>query len=277
VFASVGQLDPQRTASLAGSLRRWLDPLAHDLSRQLRLPCTAQPPCPQPVTGSVSAKDTEELLWAVIDGCPGAYVHISLPRLFAAALCERIFGAPFALREDRRLAPSELMLLDDLVRQWLALLRHSWPEHVIKPCEAPVSEATAGDTATPDWLRFTSSLLCGPVEGEISLTLASLTTRVLLGEAVALVPGSCSLERLVSRMGEVPVELRAVLGQADFTLDELTTLRIGDVIALDRRAQDPVEIVIQDRTVFRARAGLAGQWVAIELIGEPDEELRDEY
>jgi flagellar motor switch protein FliN/FliY len=78
-------------------------------------------------------------------------------------------------------------------------------------------------------------------------------------------------------MGDIPVELRAVLGQADFTLDELTSLRIGDVIALDRRAQDPVEIVLQDRTVFRARAGLAGQWVAIELIGEPEEEMRDEY
>ena len=78
-------------------------------------------------------------------------------------------------------------------------------------------------------------------------------------------------------MGDVPVELRAVLGQADFTLDELSTLRIGDVIALDRRAQDPVEIVMQDRTLFRARAGLAGQWVAIELIGPPDEEVHDEY
>jgi flagellar motor switch protein FliN len=277
VFPSVGQLDPERTASLAGSLRGWLDPLAHELSRQLRLPCTAQPPCPHSVSGSGSAVDPEEQFWATIDGCAGAYLRVSLPRRFAAAVCERIFGAPLTLREERRLAASEMMLLRDLARQWLALLRHPWPEHVIAPCEAPDSETTASDAAASGWLRFTSSLRCGSVEGEISLTMASLTTRVLLGEAVAMAPESCSSQRLVSRMGDIPVELRAVLGQADFTLDELTSLRIGDVIALDRRAQDPVEIVLQDRTVFRARAGLAGQWVAIELIGEPEEEMRDEY
>jgi flagellar motor switch protein FliN len=277
VFPSAGQLDPERTASLASSLRRWLDPLAHDLSRQLRLRCTAQPPYPQPIRGGASAANTEEQFWASIEGCPGASLIVSLPRLFAAALCERLFGAPLALREERRLAPSEAMLVQDLARQWLALLRHAWPDHAITPCEAPEAEATAADAPSPAWLRFTSRLLCGPVEGEISLTLASLTTRVLLGEAAAMASGSCSPERLVSRMGDIPIELRAVLGQADFTLDELTSLRIGDVIALDRRAQDPVEIMLQDRTVFRARAGLAGQWVAIELIGEPDEEMRDEY
>jgi flagellar motor switch protein FliN len=77
---------------------------------------------------------------------------------------------------------------------------------------------------------------------------------------------------IMGRVGDVPVELRAILGHASFTLDELSSLQVGDVIALDRRAQDPVDIVVHDRLLCQARAGIAGQLVAIELIGPPGEE-----
>lgn len=216
LFPSVGQLDPERTAALAGALRRWLDPLTLDLSRQLRLPCAAHPPSAQTLGGSRDASGDEETFWAAAEACPGAYLRVALPRIFAAAVCERVFGAPFELRDDRRLAPSELMLLQDLVRRWLALFDHAWPELVIVPCPAPDPEE-APDAAAWGWLRFTSSLTCGEVEGEISVTLAPFTTRVLLGEASGSVSGLCSPERLVAHVGDVPVELRAVLGQADFT------------------------------------------------------------
>jgi flagellar motor switch protein FliM len=68
------------------------------------------------------------------------------------------------------------------------------------------------------------------------------------------------------------VELRAVLGQAEFTLDELGSLRLGDVIALDRRSPDPVEIYLEERRFCLAQAGLAGQRIAFSVIAPPVEE-----
>jgi len=109
------------------------------------------------------------------------------------------------------------------------------------------------------------------------VSLAPFTARVLLGEATSAAVQAPSPALLRARLGDVPIELRAVLGQATFSLDELSSLRVGDVIALDRSAQDPVDLVVQGRTLFRARAGVAGQWVAIELIGAPQEEKRYEH
>jgi flagellar motor switch protein FliM len=68
------------------------------------------------------------------------------------------------------------------------------------------------------------------------------------------------------------VELQAVLGHAEFTLDELASLRAGDIITLDRRVQEPIDIVIDARPVLRARTGLAGQQVALEVVGAAHEE-----
>ena len=139
------------------------------------------------------------------------------------------------------------------------------------------SSGSADGSGEITWIRFEADLLCGAVTGTISASLAPFTARVLLGEAIPAAAGSLSPASLVSRLGNVPVEVHAVLGRAAFTLDELSSLRVGDVIALDRSAQDPVDIVIHDRAFFRARAGVAGQWVAIELIGAPKEEKRYEY
>jgi flagellar motor switch protein FliM len=79
---------------------------------------------------------------------------------------------------------------------------------------------------------------------------------------------------MVARYGSLPLELRAVLGRAEFALDELTSLRVGDVIALDSRSPDPIEIFLGDRFFCRARAGLAGQHVALEILAEPQEETQ---
>jgi flagellar motor switch protein FliM len=276
VFPGVGQLDPEQTATLAQALRRWLEPVAQDLSRHLRLPCSAQLPHPEGplLDNSAPTSMAEERFWAIIEGYPDSYLVISLPRLFAAAICERVFGAPFELREERDLALAEQTLLRDLVRRWLPLAVDAWPERSIHTSSAPDAEEGAPEIDLSRWIRFTSRLESGPVEGVISVTLAPFTTRVLLGEATSLPLDPCAPYRVAARVGDVPVELRAVLGEADFTLDELSSLRIGDVIALDRRANDPVDIVCESQALFRARAGLAGQWVAIELIGGPDEEKR---
>lgn len=277
VFPSVNQLDPERMAALSGALRRWLGFVAEDLVELLRCGCAARPPAHQVVARSMLPSAAEEPFWATIEGHVGADLLVALPRPFAATIAERIFGAPFELREERALTPAEIELMRDLVQRWFDGRREPWREQQVRLLP-PVDEETAEpEPEDQTWLRFDSDLLCGSVTGSIGVCLAPLTARVLLGEAVSATGATPSPASLRARLGDVPVELRAVLGQASFSLDELSSLRIGDVIALDRSAQDPVDLVVQDRTLFRARAGVAGQWVAIELIGVPQEEKRYEY
>jgi flagellar motor switch/type III secretory pathway protein FliN len=277
VFANVEQLDPERVAALAAAFRRWLDRVTEDLSGQLRTPCAPRPPRHELVTRGLLPSPEEEPFWASIDGHPGSGLLVTLPRSFAAAIAERIFGAPFELRDDRALTPAETALVRDLVQRWFIASAETWHGEAARllPCvDADEAEPVLEQQV---WLRFESDLLCGSVVGAIGLSLAPFTARVLLGEGMSETAPPPTTASVRSRLGDVRIELRAVLGEATFTLDELSSLRVGDVIALDRSAQDPVDLVVQDRTLFRARAGVAGQWVAIELLGAPKEEKRSEY
>jgi flagellar motor switch protein FliM len=273
LFPTADQFDPQRIAHLLDAFRQWVESAAQDLSGLLRTNCTARPPRYQQITASLPSSINEDLFWATIDGAAAGHLIVAIPRIFAAAITERIFGAPFELRDDRALTPAESTLLQDLLQRWFVGIADAWDGRSVRMLPAPREEEAMPGGDDTVWLRFDSDLFCGPVIGEISVCLAPLTARLLLGEAETQPAGVPTAAALQSRLGDMPIELRAVLGRATFTLDELSSLRVGDVIALDRAAQDPVELVIQDRTLFRARAGVAGQWVAIELIGAPGEEM----
>jgi flagellar motor switch protein FliM len=228
------------------------------------------------VTRSQLPLTEEEAFWGVVEDYPECQILISIPRSFSASLCERIFGAPLLSRENRTLSPAERSLLEGIVGTWMTELSRVWEDRRINPCPSPEADETAIDSPDGNWLRWTSDLHCGPVEGTISLSMAPSTALVLMG--VVSRGGSVPVTPtyMVGRLGEVPVELRAVLGQAELTLDELSSLQVGDVIALDRRAQDPVELLIGDHAFCRARAGLAGQLVAVELIADASEEMKHE-
>jgi flagellar motor switch/type III secretory pathway protein FliN len=272
-FPSVSQLDPDRATAFFGALKRWLTPLSQDLTRQLRAPCLARPPHLQSLARNLVPLAEEEAFWGLLDGSSEDYLLLTLPRGFAASICERIFGAPLELREDRALSPSEGSLLEELSARWMGALQHAWEEVAFLPCRPP-EEDPSGDSGGINWLRWTTELRCGSLEGTISLSMAPSTALLLTGAGVIGRSGPSAPTSMVGRIGDVAVEMRAVLGQASLTLDELSSLRVGDVIALDRRAHDPVDLLIDRRPLCRARAGVTGHVVAIELIAEPAEETR---
>src|SRR5260370_731289 len=170
-----------------------------------------------------------------------------------SALQEPYAAARSTAREGRPLARAEGALLRDLIAAWLPLSNRVRTETIVCACSWPDPDEGEADAQSSNWIRFTSDFMCGPVEGAVSVTMPPFSARVLLGEASTGDSTLCSPGSLVSRLGDVPIELRAVLGQADFSLDELSSLRLGDVIALDRRALDPGDIVIHERTFLRAR------------------------
>ncbi|MEM1042262.1 MAG: flagellar motor switch protein FliM [Bacteroidota bacterium] len=62
------------------------------------------------------------------------------------------------------------------------------------------------------------------------------------------------------------VELRAELGRTRLSIHDLTTLQEGDVIPLQRRTQEPVQVFIGEHEKFSAVAGHAGQQRALRIL-----------
>ena len=63
----------------------------------------------------------------------------------------------------------------------------------------------------------------------------------------------------------VPVRLRAVLGRARMDLGRLLRLSAGEVIELDRRAGEPVDIFINDRFAARGEVVLIDNVLGVTL------------
>ncbi len=69
--------------------------------------------------------------------------------------------------------------------------------------------------------------------------------------------------------------LRIILGKSNVTVKDFLDLRQGDVIALDKRTDQPLEIFAQNKHLFHAVAGIRSRRYAIRIVskvkGEEDE------
>ncbi|USI73267.1 flagellar motor switch protein FliN [Sphingomonas morindae] len=63
----------------------------------------------------------------------------------------------------------------------------------------------------------------------------------------------------------VPVRVRAVLGRARMDLNRLLRLRAGEIIELDRRPGEPVEIFVNNRFVARGEVVLIDEELGVTL------------
>jgi flagellar motor switch protein FliM len=271
-FPSVSQLDSELTDTLNAGIKRWMDKLADELSTQMQAPCLMRSLSPDTVSGESLVRQDDERFWGRLEGRGECGVLLSLPVPFAGAICERIFGAPLQSAASRPLTPAEKALLRDLARTWLTLFGYAWKGTVIRFDDALDGDRVERDPSAGSWMRFSGTIVCGPVEGAVSLAMTPTTARHLLGNNTPAEEAQIPSHELAEHLGEIPVELSVLLGRAEFTLDELASLQVGDIIALERATPDPVEIIVDERVFARARAGLSGQRVAFEILDEPTEE-----
>ena len=267
VFPSVGQLENDHQKAFLKNLGLWQANLERELGTLLRLPCRFLP-----VQQAFLRKDQlwrggEDVFLAVYESPRPQTVAFALPRLFAISLCERLFGAPMVAQKERALVSSEQSLLRELVSEWVGHLARVFGNFAL----CLVEEAPAETDPSALWLRVECPLRCNGVEGSFFLGLSVEAVRQLLGESYLHTETSATVEEICERVGDVPVELHAVLGEAEFSLDALASLRHGDVITLDRHSEDLVDVQLDKTTLFRARAGLAGQNVVLEIISGPKE------
>jgi flagellar motor switch protein FliM len=72
-------------------------------------------------------------------------------------------------------------------------------------------------------------------------------------------------ERVLNALKRVPFELRAELGCCTVSANQLASLKIGDVLCLDRSIHDAVDVLLDDKLVFEAKLGRKGDSLALRL------------
>ncbi|WP_300380240.1 flagellar motor switch protein FliN [Henriciella sp.] len=76
---------------------------------------------------------------------------------------------------------------------------------------------------------------------------------------------------LQSSLMDVPVRVDVVLGEARMSLDELMALGDGEIVELEKRTNEPVDIYVSDRLMARGRLVVADGQLGVKLSEIVDE------
>jgi flagellar motor switch protein FliN len=90
-----------------------------------------------------------------------------------------------------------------------------------------------------------------------------------LPEAVAPAPGAARLTPAQNPLLDVKARLQVCVGEAVMTVGELTRAQVGQVVALDREVDAPVDLLLEGRVVARGQLVAVGEHFGIRLTELP--------
>ncbi|MEI8379581.1 MAG: FliM/FliN family flagellar motor switch protein [Planctomycetota bacterium] len=78
-------------------------------------------------------------------------------------------------------------------------------------------------------------------------------------------PGKTSPTKSLDHLYGVRLDAEAVLGRADFSVEDMLKLDIGSVVTLDRQFSEPVDLIVQNVRVARGEVVVVNDQFAIRI------------
>lgn len=72
---------------------------------------------------------------------------------------------------------------------------------------------------------------------------------------------------MVEGLYDAPVDITVEMGTVDITVEDLLSLKAGDIIETDRRVKEPVDVLLNGRPLLKALPGALGSRYAIRITG----------
>ncbi len=197
----------------------------------------------------------------------------------AFQMVDRLFGGsgrPPEILEPREYSPIELQVLQRIVRRILEDLSEAWGSVLPIHCELVRTETNphlATLTATEDMVlrtELTCDLGAGPVKLAFAIPYASLEpVRSRLGEPRSTMSRADGewVEAMRMAIEESEIELVAELGARSLSTREVLGLKVGDVIALESRAGEPLGVSVEGQTLLSGLAGVSRGQNAVRVVG----------
>ena len=190
---------------------------------------------------------------------------------------DRLFGGRGAsIITEREITWIEKSVMNNIINRTLRDLERTWERIIPLECNVEMLETN------PEFVQVVPSsetvvLISFELKSENVSGLINLCYPYITIEPIALRLGG---QNLVSSAKEVPKEeleknrlrikvfnsiLTARLGEMNLSIHDLINLKIGDVITLDKRLNQEVEIYVEEELKFQGRAGLLGKYRAVEI------------
>ncbi len=190
---------------------------------------------------------------------------------------DRLFGGRgTSIVTEREITWIEKSVMNNIINRTLHDLERTWERIIPLECNVEMLETN------PEFVQVVPSsetvvLISFELKSENVSGLINLCYPYISIEPIALRLGG---QNLVSSAKEVPREeleknrkrirlidtyLKACLGNAHVTIRDLVNLRKDDVITLDTRLNDEIEVFVEDELKFYGKAGLLGKHRAVQI------------
>ncbi|HEY1190119.1 MAG TPA: FliM/FliN family flagellar motor switch protein [Gemmata sp.] len=190
------------------------------------------------------------------------------PNAVLIALLSGLIGeTPAALPADREPSALESSLIPHLVRElFVSPFLKSWPgvEPLVVDIAPPAPPAAVwtGGVEHNVFVTFTVSAPYGEHPVYLLLTRTGRWEQLAaigLSPPVSPAPRS-EIEAVVRAMN---VEMAVVLGRADLTMQDLSSLTVGDVVVFDQKVNLPLDGLVSGARKFRVWPGVVGDRAAV--------------
>jgi flagellar motor switch protein FliM len=186
-------------------------------------------------------------------------------------------GRGLGSREGRELTEIERSLVGNIIDRAMAELKASWSEVAkISPKRQAIETNTQliqivppSDTA----VQILYEAKVGESRGAMSLCFPYVylkpITQQLGGQrwykAGTRQPSGETVERLTRKVEITKIPCVVELGRSKISVNEMLGLAEGDIIKLERRAREDVDVLIGGNVKFKARPGTLGRWMAVQI------------
>lgn len=194
------------------------------------------------------------------------------------SMIDRLLGGPGTVvkRAQTALTDIERPLVENVVDRALGSLRTAWEGIVsFTPVREGMETSAQFVQIVPPNDIVVSILFeirVGETHGAMSLCIPYLVLKPVLSKLSAQRWFSGSKRTssqytalLAQQIQQTRVPLIAVLGSARLMLRQVLELKEGDVILLNRRIHEPIDITVGNRVKFRARPGTRGKQVVVQI------------
>ena len=191
---------------------------------------------------------------------------------------DRLFGGRgTSIITEREITWIEKSVMNNIINRTLRDLERTWERIIPLECNVEMLETN------PEFVQVvpaseTVVLISFELKSENVSGLINLCYPYISIEPIALRLGG---QNFVSSAKEVSKEeleknrerikffdstVTANLGHVTLSIHDLLELNIGDVVILDRRMNDDIDVYVEDELKFTGRAGLLGKYKAVEIF-----------
>lgn len=215
---------------------------------------------------------------------PGNIIIELQPNLGYAMLDRMLGGAGQPLDKNRDFSEIELSILDKIMVTCMSLLREPWKNVVdLDPfMERIESNAQFAQIIAPNEMIaiVTLNVKVGDVEGFMNVCLPFATLESIMDKlntkywysTMQEVSGEGFQENIEAMIKRVDIPIKAVLGKSVISVMDFASLQVGDIIRLDTRVDDEMEIYVGNLKKFTALPGIGKENYAVRVTSVIREE-----